>query len=98
MTKSKLLKVFGSGPSTSYEISELGRLFLSIDAKKYCSVEPDKRCGLNRYNFNLFSSLPLDIFDENELNHLKTATEKYKKRTKNLSNVIQKKRIGKACY
>ena len=93
MTKLKLLKVSGSGPSTRYEISELGRLFIPVDAKKYCSVEPDKRYGLSRYNFNLLSSLPLDIFDESELSYLKIATAKYKKRTKDLSDVIQKKEL-----
>lgn len=93
MTKSKLIKVFGSGPSTGYKINELGRLFISIDAKKYCSIEPDKRYGLSRYNFNLLSSLPLDIFDESEFDYLDEATEKYKERTKNISNVIQKKEL-----
>ena len=93
MTKLKLLKVSGSGPSTSYEISELGRLFIPISAKEYCSIEPDKRYGLSHYNFNLLSSLPLDIFDESEFDYLEVATTKYKKRTKDISNVIQKKEL-----
>ncbi|MFA6097441.1 MAG: Fic family protein [Candidatus Paceibacterota bacterium] len=93
MTKSKLLKISGSGPSTSYEISELGRIFIPIDAKKYCAIEPDKRYGLNRYNFNLLTSLPSEIFTQDEIKSLEAATEKYEKRTRDLSDVIRKKEL-----
>lgn len=91
MTKSKLLKMSGSGPSTSYEISDLGRLFIPIDAKKYCAIEPDRRYGLNRYNFNVLTSLPSEIFNQDEIKSLETATGEYEKRTRDLSDVIQKK-------
>ncbi len=93
MVKLKLLKVFGIGPSTSYEISELGRIFIPIDSKKYCEIEPDKRYGLNKYNFNLLPSLPSDIFNKNELTSLEASTAEYEKRTKGLSDVIQKKEL-----
>lgn len=93
MTNLKLLKVSGSGPSTGYEISELGRIFFPIEAKKYCLIEPDKRYGSSRYNFNLLSSLPSDIFNKNEIQSLETATAKYEKRTKDLSDVIRKKEL-----
>lgn len=93
MTKLKLLKMSGSGPSTSYEISDLGRLFIPIDAKKYCEIEPDKRYGLNRYNFNLLTSLPSEIFNNDEIKTLEAATVEYEKRTKDLSGVIQKKEL-----
>lgn len=93
MTKLKLLKISGSGPSTSYEISDLGRLFIPIDAKKYCEIEPDKRYGLNRYNFNLLNSVPSEIFNKDEIKTLEVATGEYEKRTKDLSDVIQKKEL-----
>lgn len=93
MATLKLLKISGSGPSTGYEISELGRILFPIDAKKYCAIEPDKRFGLSRYNFNLLFSLSFDVFDKSEIQSLKVATAKYKKRTKDLSNVIQKKEL-----
>ena len=83
----------GSGRSTSYNISAVGRIFAEIDAKKYCFVEPDKRYGLARYNFDLFSALPPDIFVENELKILNDATVEYKRRTKNLPLAIQKKEL-----
>jgi fido (protein-threonine AMPylation protein) len=93
MAKSKLLKVSGSGPSTSYEISDMGRIFIPIDSKKYCAIEPDRRYGLGRYNFNLLSSLPSEIFNKNEIKALDAATEEYEKRTRDLSDVIRKKEL-----
>jgi len=93
MTASGLLIVSGSGPSTIYKVSALGRLFIPIDAEKYCAIEPDKRFGLDRYNFDLFSAMPVDIFDEKELKILNSATVEYEKRTKNVSATIQKKEL-----
>ncbi len=88
-----LLTISGSGPSTSYNISIQGRLFSSVNSHEYCSIEPDKRYGLNRYNFDLFPAMPESIFDEFEINSLENATAEYKRRTKNLSDIIQKKEM-----
>ncbi len=93
MALSGLLNVSGSGPSTSYDASALGRLFAPIDAKKYCAVEPDKRYGSNRYNFEILAGIPPEIFDEPELKILNTATAEYEQRTKDLSDVIRKKEL-----
>jgi len=83
----------GLGRSVNYQISAIGRIFAEIDAKKYCSIEPDKRYGLSGYNFDLFAALPSDIFTENELKILNDATAEYEKRTKDLSPTIQKKEL-----
>jgi len=93
MATLKLLKISGSGPSTGYEISELGRISFPIDAKKYCAIEPDKRFGLSRYNFNLLSSFPSVVFNVKEIQSLDLATMEYKKRTEDLSDVIRKKEL-----
>ena len=93
MVESRLLAVFGSGPSTSYGASALGRLFVPVDARGYCSAEPDKRYGLSRYNFDLFPAVPPEIFEEGEAQVLKSATMEYERRTKNLSDVIRKKEL-----
>lgn len=93
MVTSGLLVVSGSGPSTTYHVSTVGRLFVPIDAKEYCEVDPDSRFGLDRYNFDLLVSLPVDIFSEEELNILDIATEEYKNRIENASMVIQKKEL-----
>jgi Fic family protein len=88
-----LLSLSGTGPSTTYNINIKGRLFFPINSKEYCATEPDKRFGLSRYNFELISSIPQDIFEEEELKILNDATEEYKKRIDNISEVIQKKEL-----
>src|SRR3989338_2424846 len=93
MAKKGIAVSTGSGRSTSYVISPVGRIFANIDAKQYCFIEPDKRYGLTRYNFDLFSALPLDILTENESKILNGATAEYKKRIKDLPPAIQKKEL-----
>lgn len=88
-----LLVVSGSGPATNYEVSAIGRLFAPVDAKMYCAIEPDKRYGLNQYNFELLPGVPPDIFDKSELEILNKATSEYEQRTKDLSDVLQKKEL-----
>jgi len=88
-----VLVAAGSGRSTSYDISSLGRIFAEVDAHKYCSLEPDKRYGLNRYNFDLLPGLKSDIFTTDELKILDSATSEYKKRTRDLPTTIQRKEL-----
>ena len=83
----------GSGRSTGYAVSSIGRIFAKINAKQYCSIEPDKRYGFTRYNFDLFSALPSDILTENESKILSGAAAEYKKRTQDLPQAIQKKEL-----
>lgn len=87
------LKIFGSGRSTAYSISAPGRIFADVNAKEYCSVEPDRRHGLHQYNFDLLPAFPADIFSENELEILEGATVEYGQRTKDLSETMQKKEL-----
>ena len=93
MTGEGFLDASGSGRSTSYYIAPKGRIFADIDAKQYCSVEPDKRYGLSRYNFDLLPAMPRDIFTEDEQKVLSNATAEYGKRTRDLPPVIQKKEL-----
>jgi len=87
------LRVIGSGRSTVYTISALGRIFANIDSGKYCAIDPDKRYGLRSYNFDLFPALPANIFTSVELKILNNATAEYDRRTKNLPEVLQKKEL-----
>jgi len=87
------LTTIGSGRSTGYELSPKGRVFADIDAKRYIAIEPDKRFGLSRYNFDLFQAIPADLFTDDELKILNEATAEYERRTKDLSLVIQKKEL-----
>lgn len=93
MSKSGLLRLSGSGRSTVYSLSALGRLFAAVDASQYCAIEPDSRCGQNKYNFNLLAELPKDIFTDQELEALNKATRFYQSRVKNLPVAIQKKEL-----
>jgi len=93
MVNNGFLIANGSGRATSYNISAVGRIFAEIDAHIYCSIEPDKRYGLKRYNFDLFSAFPSDLFADDELKILDDATVAYKQRIKNLPPTIQRKEL-----
>ena len=93
LTENDVLTAVGSGRSAGYSISAVGRIFAEIDAHAYCSIEPDKRYGLNRYNFDLLPAWPVDLFTDDELNILDDATAEYKTRTKQLPEAIQKKEL-----
>ncbi|MDO8521043.1 MAG: Fic family protein [bacterium] len=88
-----LLSVHGLGRATSYGVSVHGRIYANVDAHTYCAVEPDKRYGSSRFNFDLFSQFPADIFLESEQSVLDEATAHYKKHTADLSDTIQKKEL-----
>lgn len=83
----------GSGRSVSYGVSAIGRIFFEIDAHAYCSIDPDKRYGSRQYNFDLFPSIPNDIFTNDELKDLESLTAKYKLRANDFSSTIQKKEL-----
>ena len=93
MAKAGILITEGSGRATKYKISVIGRIFAEVDAKKYSSIEPDKRYGLSSYNFDLLPSLPASIFSDDELKILNDATAEYEKRTKDLPSAIQKREL-----
>lgn len=93
MVQKGLLKVVGAGRATKYEISVTGRVFFEVNASEYISVEPDRRFGLKGYNFELFRSLPREIFTSQELEELKSFTQRYREKTKDLSPTISKKEL-----
>ncbi len=88
-----LLSVGGVGPSTTYKISTMGRLFSNLDSSSYCAVEPDKRIGMERFNFPIFDELPDELFSLEEQKTLEEATKEYHQRTKKVSPTVQKKEL-----
>jgi fido (protein-threonine AMPylation protein)/predicted transcriptional regulator len=88
-----ILVATGSGRSTSYGLTVVGRMFADIDAKKYGAIEPDKRYGMKKYNFDFFSAIPRDIFADDELKIMNEATDKYEKKVKDISPTIEKKEL-----
>lgn len=93
MVKDGLLNKSGAGRTTGYVASVKGRLSADVDAKEYCSIDPDKRAGLKQYNFELLKNIPADIFTTKELKVFNESTVEYRKRTKNLSAAIEKKEL-----
>lgn len=93
MATSGLLVASGRGRSRVYTISVFGRLFNKVDAGVYCAMEPDKRYGLDSFNFNLLSALPSEIFTSEEREKLESATRDYHRRTSHLPPAIAKKEL-----
>lgn len=93
MTADGLLVAEGAGRSRGYRLGILGRIFADVNAHEYCAMEPDKRYGLEKFNFELLVGLPSDIFLEKEIKTLVDATNEYKHRTNDISAVIQKKEL-----
>lgn len=93
MVKRGVLVAKGSGRSTSYLLSTLGRVFADVDASSYISIEPDKRYGLHSYNFELFAALQSEIFANNELQSLDVATAEYTKKTVDVPPAIHQREL-----
>lgn len=91
LKKSGILQIHGSGRSTFYSLSSLGRIYSDVDAREYNLQDPDSRNGLNRYNFNLLSSFDKELFSKEELSSLSSITKKYNEKTKKITPAIQKK-------
>jgi fido (protein-threonine AMPylation protein) len=85
------LDVVGSGRSTAYQLTVLGRLLIDIDPKAYCSLDPDGRFGTKNYSFDFFSQLPSSLFTAEELQSLKSATVEYSSNNKGASTTLRKK-------
>src|SRR3989344_1304629 len=93
MNSDGLLLAEGAGRSHGYRISARGRVFTDVKAKEYCTIEPDKRYGSEKFNFKLLPEFPTDIFSEKELSELTSATNDFKRRTEDLPKAIQKKEL-----
>lgn len=88
-----ILKVRGIGPSTSYSLTEYGKLMTPVDAEKYTTVDPDKRYGAKTYNPELFSSLSFDLFSVEEKNVLEAATKYFNSKSAGVSEALHKKEL-----
>ena len=93
MTSAGLLRISGVGPATIYTITVRGRICTDVRAQEYCTIEPDKRIGMSRFNFQLFSQFPTDIFSLNEGDVLAEATKEYQKRITHVTPTVQKKEL-----
>lgn len=93
MATSGLLTTSGKGRSRAYEISALGRIFSRVDAGAYCALEPDRRYGLDSFNFGLLSAVPSSILASGERERLENATQSYRHRIADMPPAIEKKEL-----
>ena len=93
MVAKQLIVAAESGRATAYTVSTRGRVFAAIDAGRYCAVEPDKRFGMNRYNFDLFADMPQALLSDVERVLLSEATAAYVHKTADLPPAIEKKEL-----
>ena len=93
MTATGLISPTGQGRSRAYSMGTLGRILSGADPALYCAIEPDKRSGLDRFNFDLFPSLPADIFTVAERAALDKATHEYHRRSANVALAIKQKEL-----
>lgn len=93
LARAGLITALGEGRSRAYIISPLSRIFVNVDSLAYCTAEPDKRYGLESFNFDLLGTMPSEIFTADELEVLENATNEYKRRTTDLPEAIQKKEL-----
>ncbi|MBI2483983.1 Fic family protein [Candidatus Uhrbacteria bacterium] len=93
MVEAGLLQAIGAGRSRQYAITSRARLFSEIGGHDYMALDPDERYGLSGYNFDLFHSMPSDIFLDEELHRLEAASVEYRKRTIGLPQTLQKKEL-----
>lgn len=89
----EFLNSSGAGRSVTYSISSVGRLFADVNAHEYSSVEPDKRFGLRSYNFDLFQSIPDEVFFDAEIGELDKSTLVYKKNIQSISKTLEEKEL-----
>lgn len=93
MVEIGLVASTGKGRSLVYDITATGRIFSDVDVKVYCAIEPDKRYGLDRFNFEILPALTTDIFTEEELLVLENSTGKYRQRTADVSPAMERKEL-----
>ncbi|MFA7119591.1 MAG: Fic family protein [Sphaerochaetaceae bacterium] len=95
LVKEGLLKINGNGAATNYQVTSRGRLFSEIDAHQYCQMEPDKRWGNKKYNFDLWPEINFPLFTTEEYAELNQASQVYQQRSVNLSPTLNQKELAR---
>lgn len=90
----RLIEKHGAGPSSFYKPTLNAKLMTYIDPDKYFSVEPDKRGGIDKFNWQIIDLLGhTNIFTEDEIKFLTSLEEEYINQRQSLSETIIKKEI-----
>jgi len=88
-----LLSIQGRGRATKYVLSKTYNLIRPIDIKTYFAKDVDDRLIVEHFDFELINKIlpKLELFDKNEMVHLKKLHEKYIDNIATLSNTLYKK-------
>lgn len=89
----KFIEKRGELKSTTYTITVYGLVHAPMDAQHYVLIDPDMRIGNTKFNHELFSQFPDDIFSDSEIKTLNDATNIFFEKSKNISETIQKKEL-----
>lgn len=82
LCKAGLLSRSGAGRSVKYKLSKKGLLLRSIDTNDYLNKALDERLMDNHFQFDIFEKPFIELFSINELDLLKSATNKFRNRSK----------------
>jgi Fic family protein len=93
LVKSGYISKIGAGRALGYEITLFGKIHNPLDAKKYCSVEQDKRAKEVLYDFDISLISKLGLFTKEENKILEESTKKYIQNKKDISETIHKKEL-----
>jgi Fic family protein len=88
------LNKIGKGRSIAYQTSSFYKLFAPIDIEQYFNREPEKRNALNKFNYDLFSTLKnTAIFTKEEYAYLEELKREYRRNITKISPTIYQKEI-----
>jgi predicted transcriptional regulator/prophage maintenance system killer protein len=89
----KYLERIGAGRSVTYRINTKGLLLKHFDLREYLDLPEDARGVESFFNFDLFASLDVDVFEDAEVNLLKDSTKIFVKNKIEGSDTIHKKEL-----
>ena len=87
-----LILVEGNGPNVCYIINLHQLINTSINVDAFFKIEPDERKILTNFNTTIFQKLyEIEIFTQDQKNHLKNLSTLFKEKIKSLSTIQYKK-------
>jgi len=93
LTKNGFLFQSGAGRSIKYTLSKKGILLKNVDVQSYLSINPDKRLEDGKFQFDIFDTPFVTLFDKRELTTLNEATKLFRDRAKNISKDTRSKEL-----
>jgi Fic family protein len=93
MVRKGTLIVFGAGPSTTYSVSPVMKLFIPFSVMKYFKNDVDKRIINDRFNTELITRLAdvETVFSDSELTLLEDQHNQFLEKTEKQSSTLRKK-------